>query len=99
MASAGKNPSPRWEFWIDVGGTFTDCIARTPQGELRRRKVLSSGTIKGIAKVVDGRQLHDPLRHAPIDDFWRGYTLTVLDANGRSIHRSNVDASRKDGVF
>ena len=31
----------RWEFWIDVGGTFTDCLARAPDGTLRRHKLLS----------------------------------------------------------
>ena len=31
-----------WEFWIDRGGTFTDCIARGPDGGLRVAKVLSS---------------------------------------------------------
>jgi len=30
-----------WRFWIDRGGTFTDLVARTPQGELLVRKVLS----------------------------------------------------------
>ncbi len=32
---------PGWRFWIDRGGTFTDVVARTPQGQLEVRKVLS----------------------------------------------------------
>ncbi len=32
---------PRWSFWIDRGGTFTDVIGRAPGGELHVRKVLS----------------------------------------------------------
>ncbi|MGE3067601.1 MAG: hydantoinase/oxoprolinase family protein, partial [Hyphomicrobiaceae bacterium] len=31
----------RWNFWIDRGGTFTDVVARTPDGSLLARKVLS----------------------------------------------------------
>ncbi len=31
----------RWEFWIDRGGTFTDIVARTPDGGLQVRKLLS----------------------------------------------------------
>lgn len=31
-----------WAFWIDRGGTFTDCIAQKPDGGLRVVKVLSS---------------------------------------------------------
>ena len=34
-------PDPRWSFWIDRGGTFTDVIARAPSGEMRVAKLLS----------------------------------------------------------
>ena len=30
-----------WQFWIDRGGTFTDIVARDPQGRLSARKLLS----------------------------------------------------------
>ncbi|MBA4161496.1 MAG: 5-oxoprolinase, partial [Novosphingobium sp.] len=33
--------SGTWQFWIDRGGTFTDVVARTPDGELRTAKLLS----------------------------------------------------------
>ncbi len=32
----------RWHFWIDRGGTFTDCVGRDPEGRLHVAKVLSS---------------------------------------------------------
>ncbi len=32
---------PGWQFWIDRGGTFTDVIARSPDGRLLTRKLLS----------------------------------------------------------
>jgi 5-oxoprolinase (ATP-hydrolysing) len=31
----------RWQFWIDRGGTFTDIVARRPDGVLVARKLLS----------------------------------------------------------
>jgi len=31
-----------WEFWVDRGGTFTDCIAIDPQGAVHTTKILSS---------------------------------------------------------
>ena len=31
----------RWDFWIDRGGTFTDIVAKTPEGQLLTRKLLS----------------------------------------------------------
>ncbi len=36
-----------WNVWIDTGGTFTDCLAVDPQGELHRVKVLSSSALRG----------------------------------------------------
>jgi len=32
---------PRWQFWIDRGGTFTDIVARRPEGGLLTYKLLS----------------------------------------------------------
>jgi 5-oxoprolinase (ATP-hydrolysing) len=32
---------PEWQFWIDRGGTFTDIVARAPDGGIRTRKLLS----------------------------------------------------------
>lgn len=34
-------PDPRWQFWIDRGGTFTDIVARRPDGSLTTHKLLS----------------------------------------------------------
>ena len=31
----------RWQFWIDRGGTFTDVVARRPDGRLVAHKLLS----------------------------------------------------------
>ncbi|QNN21483.1 hydantoinase [Planctomycetales bacterium ZRK34] len=35
------NSDARWSFWIDVGGTFTDCVGRSPDGKLHTRKLLN----------------------------------------------------------
>ena len=32
---------PRWQFWIDRGGTFTDIVAKRPDGTLVTHKLLS----------------------------------------------------------
>ncbi len=39
-----------WQFWIDTGGTFTDCVARSPDGGLKVAKVLSSGALRAVAR-------------------------------------------------
>lgn len=33
--------SGQWQFWIDRGGTFTDVVARGPDGQFHRHKLLS----------------------------------------------------------
>ena len=50
----------RWQFWIDRGGTFTDIIARHPNGELIARKLLSEdpehypdAAIEGIRRLLE----------------------------------------------
>ena len=34
-------PPAKWQFWIDRGGTFTDIVARDPDGSLSTHKLLS----------------------------------------------------------
>jgi len=36
-----SSPSARWQFWIDRGGTFTDIVAKRPDGALVTHKLLS----------------------------------------------------------
>ena len=82
-----------WEFAIDVGGTFTDCIARSPGGELRPIKVLSSGVTKGQIEDRQGtNRLVDPLRKQDAPDFWLGYDIRFLDEQGATILASKVVA-------
>lgn len=53
----------RWQFWIDRGGTFTDCIGHNPStGEVRVAKVLSSDTapieaIRRAMRIAQGAPL------------------------------------------
>ena len=41
MDRAGNPADGRWQFWIDRGGTFTDVVARRPDGQLVTHKLLS----------------------------------------------------------
>ncbi|HEX4144048.1 MAG TPA: hydantoinase B/oxoprolinase family protein [Pirellulales bacterium] len=80
-----------WEFWIDVGGTFTDCFGRRPDGSLVRHKLLSSGVTKGT--VADGstpQAIVDPARAADPAHFWRSWRLELLNAQGRTMAESIV---------
>ena len=44
----------RWHFWIDRGGTFTDVIARAPDGRLTVRKLLSENPAHYADAAVEG---------------------------------------------
>ena len=46
-----------WRFWIDRGGTFTDVVARRPDGSLVTRKLLSADPRYGDAAVHGVREL------------------------------------------
>ncbi len=37
-----------YQISIDTGGTFTDCIAKNPSGEILKTKVLSNGTLRAL---------------------------------------------------
>jgi 5-oxoprolinase (ATP-hydrolysing) len=46
--------SGRWQFWIDRGGTFTDVVARAPDGALHTRKLLSENPEQYADAAVEG---------------------------------------------
>lgn len=76
MQTSMAQRAPRHEFWIDRGGTFTDCIHRDRQtGALRVTKVLSSdlAPITGIRALL-GLQAGDPI---PPADVRMGTTLAT----------------------
>jgi 5-oxoprolinase (ATP-hydrolysing) len=69
-------PTPRHQFWIDRGGTFTDCIHRDRDtGALRVTKVLSSdqAPLEGIRALL-GLGPHDPI---PPSEVRMGTTLAT----------------------
>jgi 5-oxoprolinase (ATP-hydrolysing) len=83
-----------WQFWLDVGGTFTDCIARRPDGKLLRRKVLSSATVKGKVEAGTTRSVViDSYLERIAENFWRGYRLRLLDHRGQVVGESAVTLS------
>jgi 5-oxoprolinase (ATP-hydrolysing) len=95
-------PSPAtspWEFWIDVGGTFTDCLARNPEGQLFRNKRLSSGVTKGAPSPHSTRRcVVDPLRIGDPADFWAGHQLTLFDNAANPLGTARVlSSSTSDG--
>ncbi|MFJ7076364.1 hydantoinase B/oxoprolinase family protein [Streptomyces sp. NPDC098781] len=55
-----------WQFWVDRGGTFTDIVARRPDGRLLTHKLLSENparysdaAVAGVHQLLDGSE--DPI--------------------------------------
>ncbi len=86
---------PLWEFWIDVGGTFTDCIARSPDGKLNSLKTLSSGITKGVLEEINsGKSFRDSSYQETKPDFWKDYSINFLNEDGESIFSTLITSSK-----
>ena len=94
MPPLPPDPSP-WQFWIDVGGTFTDCIACLPDGSLRTHKLLSTGRYPTQADAASTPTLwRDPaLRRAPAG-YFTGYRFTC-DFPGHGQDRPDITRARE----
>jgi 5-oxoprolinase (ATP-hydrolysing) len=72
-----------WQFWIDRGGTFTDIVARRPDGGLQSLKLLSEAPDRYADAGLEGmrRMLDLPdvaaLAGAPIDAVRMGTTVAT----------------------
>ena len=72
-----------WQFWIDRGGTFTDIVARRPDGSLATHKLLSENperyddaAVHGIREML-GLAPGVPMPEAAIDAVKMGTTVAT----------------------
>ena len=66
-SSSSSTPLPRWQFWIDRGGTFTDVVGKSPDGGLVTLKLLSENPEQYRDAAVAGiRQLLGLKPGAPV---------------------------------
>ncbi|HSG39502.1 MAG TPA: hydantoinase/oxoprolinase N-terminal domain-containing protein, partial [Thermoanaerobaculia bacterium] len=87
-----------WRIWIDTGGTFTDCLAADPSGELRRAKVLSTSAVRGrVAEPAGPDAVRVASAWSVPRDFFRGFTFILLDSGvSASVLASDADLLRLD---
>ena len=64
-----------WDFWIDTGGTFTDCLARDPEGNWHRAKVLSNSTLRTSIKKLGTDSVGTDLSPVYPEDFFVGFNV------------------------
>ncbi len=80
---AGASPPPRWQLWIDRGGTFTDLVGRAPDGTLRTLKLLSEdpgryrdAAVEGIRRLL-GLAPGAPITPAQVECVKMGTTVAT----------------------
>jgi len=68
-----------WQFWIDRGGTFTDIVARRPDGGLATHKLLSENPGRYADAAIAGIRhfLGDPVPVEKIDSVKMGTTVAT----------------------
>ncbi|WP_353191912.1 hydantoinase B/oxoprolinase family protein [Pandoraea pnomenusa] len=89
LTSSTQNRAPahqtatRWQFWIDRGGTFTDIVARRPDGTLVTHKLLSENpeqyrdaAVAGIRHLL-GLRAGEPITPAQVDMVKMGTTVAT----------------------
>ena len=81
--TVGSTDPDKWEFWIDRGGTFTDIVARQPDGHVVTHKLLSENpgqyrdaAIQGIRDIL-GVKPSDRLDTARIAAIKMGTTVAT----------------------
>ncbi len=75
--------SKRWQFWIDRGGTFTDIVAKRPDGSLLTHKLLSEhpeqyrdAAVAGIRHLL-GLQPGEPITPEQVECVKMGTTVAT----------------------
>ncbi|MBW4679505.1 MAG: hydantoinase B/oxoprolinase family protein [Microcoleus vaginatus WJT46-NPBG5] len=81
--STSPNLSNRWQFWIDRGGTFTDIVAKRPDGQLLVHKLLSENPerysdapVQGIREIM-GMGAGEPIPSDCIEVVKMGTTVAT----------------------
>jgi 5-oxoprolinase (ATP-hydrolysing) len=94
MDDIAQAQSAGWQFWIDRGGTFTDIVARRPDGALQTHKLLSENperyrdaALQGIRDIL-GLSAQAPLAGAPVEAVKMGTTVAtnaLLERKGERV--------------
>ena len=71
-----------WSFFVDTGGTFTDCLGLSPNREWFRAKVLSRGSIPAeVLEQIDAKTLKISKTENLPKHFVNGFTVHISGLN------------------
>ncbi len=93
MSAPSISARDGWRFWIDRGGTFTDIVARAPDGRLETRKLLSDNpeqyadaAVEGVRRILNAAP--GPLPEGRVDAIRMGTTVAtnaLLERKGEPV--------------
>ena len=87
----------KYKFYADTGGTFTDCIATDNNGNIHRKKVLSSGAIRGTVRDwIDERTLRIDENWGVTPEILEGYYFKLLKESKISARVSKFDKEKSE---
>ena len=86
-----------WHLNIDTGGTFTDCIGQSPEGEIKRVKVLSNSALRGaITRKIDDYRYQIKQEWQAPDGFVNGFRLMLLGTDHPPANVTGFDATHSE---
>jgi 5-oxoprolinase (ATP-hydrolysing) len=94
MHTSLSTTSGKWQFWVDRGGTFTDIVAKRPDGQLVTKKLLSENpeqyrdaAVAGIKELlgVPASQSIDPAQIAAVKMGTTVATNALLERAGEPV--------------
>ena len=88
-----KATGGHWQFWIDRGGTFTDVVAKRPDGSLLTHKLLSENPERYRDAAMQG--IRDLLGLGPVRNLMSGWRAI---AGGVRFHVRLTPKGGRDAV-
>lgn len=90
------NTKKSFQFYIDTGGTFTDCLAKDSDGKIYRRKVLSSGVLRGeILEWLDEKTCKISTNWQIEKDIFKNFEFQLLNHSSPKIKVESFDVKNK----
>ena len=89
-----------WSFYVDTGGTFTDCLGCSPDGKWFRAKVLSRGSLsaEAVEQTPDRRLKISKTDNWP-EDFPVGFTIKIAGEENFSTRINRWDPSSQELIL
>lgn len=88
-------PEAFWNIWIDTGGTFTDCVAQDPTGNIYSLKVLSKSALRGrIEAKLDNSNFKASMKWGTDRNIFKEYRFQLLGKTHKPVKIQHIDFTK-----